>query len=650
MTDDTARLETLRGQLTPEMLAAVNAKIASGTLPRAVTAALPDAIKASTSNDAAKLESNVQLPALEAIVRLTGRPPLLIRNDAVELEPLPDLPPDTGVKIKAVQKWIPSVGRVEFVNSSSRWGGTGWVIDSRPTGDIIITNRHVAKLVAQRAADGSGVFMLSPAGVPNGIRVDFREEAGSGANDVSHTVKIVAIEYLADDLAADCALLRVATDAPVKPSPLQLAAADGAVDELVTLIGYPARDSRNDADAQEKYFRELYDVKRLAPGRITQALSGETLLMHDCTSLGGNSGSPLISLESGKVVGLHFAGVFGVNNSAVGVDTLRKLLTGKVFPGHEFPQNSETVAPPPFGDDVHPPSYFKGRKGFATKFLDGGKVATPWPAVSAALAPGLAKPSDKPKEKHELRYTHFGVKYSAAERLPLITAVNIDGQKSVRIKRSGDQWFADLRIAAEVQLTKKNFADAAIDRGHMVRREDPNWGTETVARTANFDTFHYVNAAPQHAQLNQGKLLWLGLEDYILNNARTGGFRASVFTGPILRPGDPIIDGARVPLEYWKVVATLDASETKLRATAYLLSQGQLIRDLLLKRSRTEGMEGVELGAYRTFQIAIADLADATSYDFSAYVAADPLFRPQEAVAVSDPAYIPLTSLDAIRL
>ena len=36
-------------------------------------------------------------------------------------------------------------------------------------------------------------------------------------------------------------------------------------------------------------------------------------------------------------------------------------------------------------------------------------------------------------------------------------------------------------------------------------------------------------------------------------------------------------------------------------------------------------MEGFVLGAYRTFQIAITDLADATGYDFSAYLAADPL-------------------------
>ncbi len=642
MTDTTERRETLRGLLTPKMVEAVNARLAAGTVPPAVAAELPVEIE-TTGRDAVELESLLPLPALEAIVRLTGRPPLLIRNDQVVLEPLPDLP-GADAKIIGVQKYIPSVGRVEFVNSTMRWGGTGWVVDRRATGDIIITNRHVAKLVAQRAANGSGVFLRSPGGARQGIAVDFREEDGSTGGNASHTVQIVAIEYLADDLAADCALLRVATTAPVKPSPLPLADKEAGFDELVTLIGYPARDARNDADAQEKYFRDLYDVKRLAPGRITQALTGQTLLMHDCTSLGGNSGSPLISLESGKVVGLHFAGVFGQGNSAVGVETLKALLKGRAVAVPGGGATSET----PFGDGSHAADFFKGRKGFATKFLGKGKVATPWPKLAPALTAGLAKPSDKPKEPGELRYTHFGVKYSAEAKVPLMTAVNIDGQKTVRIKRGRDQWFADLRIPAAIQLGSTNFADAEIDRGHLVRREDPNWGGS--AQLANDDTFHYVNAAPQHSRLNQGKLLWQGLENYILDSARTGGFLASVFTGPILGPDDPVIDGATVPLEYWKLVATLDETGTKLRATAYLLSQGQLIRDLLERRSRTEAMEGIVLGEYRTFQIAVTDLADATGHDFSAYAAADPLFRPQEGAEPAAPRFIPLDSLEAMQL
>jgi endonuclease G len=37
----------------------------------------------------------------------------------------------------------------------------------------------------------------------------------------------------------------------------------------------------------------------------------------------------------------------------------------------------------------------------------------------------------------------------------------------------------------------------------------------------NFLERHYTNAAPQHSLLNQGKQLWQGLKNYILNSART---------------------------------------------------------------------------------------------------------------------------------
>src|SRR5262249_7598449 len=89
------------------------------------------------------LESTIgledQAVGLEAIGRLTGRPPLLIRNDAVELEPLDDFPAGTDQKIKAVEPFIPSVGRVEFINHSMAWGGTGWVVDRKPDGHLVLT-------------------------------------------------------------------------------------------------------------------------------------------------------------------------------------------------------------------------------------------------------------------------------------------------------------------------------------------------------------------------------------------------------------------------------------------------------------------------------------------------------------------------------
>src|SRR5690606_16689258 len=89
-------------------------------------------------------------------------------------------------------------------------------------------------------------------------------------------------------------------------------------------------------------------------------------------------------------------------------------------------------------------------------------------------------------------------------------------------------------------LDREDYADAAIDRGHMVRRAETNWGdSDAEARRADLDSFHYTNASPQHAGLNRNDEMWLGLEDYILTNAVTHGFCANVFSGPVYADDDP---------------------------------------------------------------------------------------------------------------
>jgi len=650
------RLEALQQRLTPGMEAAVRSAIETGRLPHSAVSALPAtslaALSSGQSLESIARSSPIALGSLEAIVQLTGRPPLLVRNDAVVLEPMPELPPETAGLIRNVERWLPSVGRIEFINHDMSWGGTGWVAEHRGNGALVVTNRHVAKLVGRRKADGSAVFVRATSGPRYGAAIDFGEEVGSQAGDNSRTAKLTRFEYLADDTAADVALLWIESAGFTLPTPFSLSTSAVKRDDLVALIGYPAYDSRNDANVQAQYFRDLYEIKRLAPGKILQSPE-QGLLTYDCTSLGGNSGSPLLRLDDGKIVGLHFSGLYGVANTAVSADTLEKLLKGE-RPVSVALRELHVEAPQ---DGHHVPDHFKDRKGFDASFL-GAALPTPWPGLPAHWALDLATPSDHPAEPHELRYRHFGVKYSAKHKLPLITAVNIDGEFSRRIKRGSDKWFIDGRLPAEIQLTSVNFKDAEIDRGHMVRREDPNWGEAQEAQTANDDTFHYVNAAAQHARLNQGKALWQGLENYILDSARTHGFRACIFTGPVLRdPGgdeeEIVIDGATAPLEFWKMVATLDEDGKALHATAYLLSQGQLLRNLLEKRSRREALEGVVLGAYRTFQVAIADLAEATGYDFDAYLAADPLGQAsagQEAMRRGEPVYLTIGELGDIVL
>jgi endonuclease G len=120
------------------------------------------------------------------------------------------------------------------------------------------------------------------------------------------------------------------------PDPIPLADAEATDEELVGLVGYPAYDSRNDADAMHRYFKDLYDVKRFAPGYVIKQ-TAEAVLSHDCTSFGGNSGSVLISLEQKRAVGLHFAGEYGKSNSAVGVTTIKKLLKGSLVTVGQIP-------------------------------------------------------------------------------------------------------------------------------------------------------------------------------------------------------------------------------------------------------------------------------------------------------------------------
>ena len=125
-----------------------------------------------------------------------------------------------------------------------------------------------------------------------------------------------------------------------------------------------------------------------------------------------------------------------------------------------------------------------------------------------------------------------------------------------------------------------------------------------------------------------------------------------MFTGPVFDDDDPVIgDNLRVPLEFWKVVVMRAQDGSQLHATAYLLSQGQMIRKLLEGRARPEAREGFVFGPYKTFQISISDLQKATGYDFGALAAADPLAATKaghEALEDRAPLYVTLEEITDI--
>jgi S1-C subfamily serine protease len=244
---------------------------------------------------------------LEAIIVLEGRPPLFIQGGDFVRAPVEWLLlNDHRDEIKAS---IARVGRVEVVGHPDfEWIGTGFLAGP----DAIITNRHVAREFARAEGDE----WRFEAGMSASL--DFNEEHGALAPLEFDITGIVGIH---DHF--DLAVLRIAPtggEGRPLPDPLLVAARQpGTVaDRQVYVVGYPAWDGRrNDPTYMRQIFSNIYDVKRLQPGLITGWTDGSDKFVHDCSTLGGNSGSPVFDLETHQVVGLHFGGRYLSGNNAV---------------------------------------------------------------------------------------------------------------------------------------------------------------------------------------------------------------------------------------------------------------------------------------------------------------------------------------------
>lgn len=267
---------------------------------------------------------------VETIVQRVGRPVLLVRNNSYELTDERLNAPDAGIWKKRLfdpvtksklESRIPLIGRVNLVNNLDYdWVGTAWV--AAP--DLVVTNRHVAKVFTE-VRGGRLEFRPGYPGAKMEAAIDFLEEH---ENQQTHIFRVVDILYLAGDDEPDIAILKVekrnGTGAELKES-IRFAASPPRLKQFVAAIGYPAYDSRiPDADLIEKFFGDIFNKKRLAPGQIIDNADG--LLSHDCSTSGGNSGSPVIDLESGEMLGLHFSGQFLRQNLAVPARVVSDLL------------------------------------------------------------------------------------------------------------------------------------------------------------------------------------------------------------------------------------------------------------------------------------------------------------------------------------
>lgn len=240
----------------------------------------------------------------EGIVELTRRPSLLIKNNNfvnIISETWSNVLEEYRTPLKNM---LPSVGRIEMKNHYDfDWTGSGFLLE----GNIVVTNRHVAEDFLEKSGGNWDFKTNTDTNRKMKAYIDFREEYKVDAENENQITEIIHISE-----THDMALLRAKPSGEL-PKALKLSTA-AENDETICVVGYPYEDSRGIAgkrSAARRIFGGIFDVKRLAPGKI-KGFEND-LLLHDCSTLKGNSGSAVIDIETGKVVGLHFWARKGAN-------------------------------------------------------------------------------------------------------------------------------------------------------------------------------------------------------------------------------------------------------------------------------------------------------------------------------------------------
>jgi len=281
-----------------------------------VTAAASRAMEKADRGEESNL-TDFELASLEAIVQLTGRPAMRYIDGRVELPPNGVGENDNwrnfvalaNAKINAASA---SVGKVSGANADGTpsYGiGTAWRLGT----DLVVTNRHVAEPLVRDSTLDPSRWKLDP---EKPALVDFN------ATDHATTVTrfgVAELMYCAEEKAIDFAILRLDPKDKALPPALELDFDASSVGrevpvggvptfrgEEVYVVGHPYREVPSAASLQ--VFGNADASKRCSPGVVT-AIARTYELEHDCSTLGGNSGSCVLTVSEHKVVGVHYRGI-----------------------------------------------------------------------------------------------------------------------------------------------------------------------------------------------------------------------------------------------------------------------------------------------------------------------------------------------------
>ncbi|MGY2141536.1 hypothetical protein ACW9I5_02525 [Pseudomonas azotoformans] len=311
-------------------------------------------VAALTETALTKLEQTTVAPisvdeilAVEAVIRADGsRPSLIVEQGWVDvLNPFALRWADQLVAARDdILRFSDATGRIQPTGGGAdNYFGSGFYASLNEP--MLLTNRHVALLALRQHGTTACKGTLVAQGrvvryqIINGLEVDFNGEL-TGAAPLK--AKISEIRMPVQGSARlfgtlDIAVMVLSTGDQPLPTPISIAR-NSSFEQVGSLnsfcaLGFPAAPVNPPSTidwgwVDRQLFQETYGVKRLAPGQVHHSAgtviedAAGSVLGHDATTLGGNSGSGLFAwLDGSQAFALHFAGRTADSNYAHGFST-----------------------------------------------------------------------------------------------------------------------------------------------------------------------------------------------------------------------------------------------------------------------------------------------------------------------------------------
>ncbi|PIE92149.1 hypothetical protein CO726_28240 [Bacillus fungorum] len=226
-------------------------------------------------------------------------------------------------------------------------------------------------------------------------------------------------------------------------------------------------------------------------------------------------------------------------------------------------------------------------------------------------------------------FTHFSIVMNKERKFAIYGANNTDVERNMHLDRC-DNWHLDERIKNENQVGKWLYAGGQADlwdRGHLVRRDDVDWGNSDEAKKANCDSFCFANIAPQHKEFHHTK--WGDIENWIISRSKSRDKKFSIFTGPIFTENDreycgyqkPLGCGIKIPAGFWKVAFYIGIDDN-LHSVAFKIIQDDYWLLNLHEESRSSTKYHLleRMDVLTTYQVPLTTITEVTGIIFDEHL------------------------------